>query len=844
MTEAPSAYEIREELLDTVVSDLLGPANGDDEELVEYAPTQRYLVGQLAPRGALIDPAEFDERTQAGDTTNDDGEPETDTPQTHSLMPSSSGMTFAVDGSASSISVKAEWGEYIRTESETLETETGRPKTVWKREPAGGEAELRLADGAIEPFNPDETRDKVFVQGRARRSADRNWIVTLFLVNGNEIPESLRDAAWLFQPKLEVTSPDGAAIFRRRPQALRAVSGLFASPEQGEMDMAYREFVEFAVGHGVSVQVEPSDLDPERAVAIQTSVIPRYDVPKTEPPTEEDYGLRFPDFEKTELDMKTLSELNSAQLRTALEPVAASYRAWITSNSARLESGADRLDQHREAGESARRHWEKALHRLEEGIETLENDDAAEAFRIANEAMWLQRTHSELVLRRRRGEEVDIEAIDVPVNRSWYPFQLAFILIALASATDPTHPDRVDRSEAIADLLWFPTGGGKTEAYLGLAAYVMALRRLQGFVGDLDGSDGVAVIMRYTLRLLTIQQFQRATALMCALDVIRRDRAKEGDERLGETPFRIGLWVGRRATPNTTDQAREAVKDAHGDQWRGGYGSGTPAQLTNCPWCGAEISPGRDIKVDSNVDRTLTFCSDRLGRCEFTPKQAPGEGLPIVVVDEEIYRLLPTLLIATVDKFAQMPWRGEVQTLFGRVSGLCERHGFLTPESPDTGRHPKRGQLPATRRIDAPMLRPPDLIIQDELHLISGPLGSLVGLYETAIDELCTWELDGQRVRPKVIASTATIRNATDQVHGLFLRSVDIFPPPGLDVADNFFALRREPSPQTPGRRYIGVCAPGRDRPTVLLRVYVAFLCAASPSSRSTANTAPSRTRG
>ena len=461
---------------------------------------RRYLVGQLAPRGALIDPAEFDERTQAGDTTNDDGEPETDTPQTHSLMPSSSGMTFAVEGSASSISVKAEWGEYIRTESETLETETGRPKTVWKREPAGGEAELRLADGAIEPFNPDETRDKVFVQGRARRSADRNWIVTLFLVNGNEIPESLRDAAWLFQPKLEVTSPDGAAIFRRRPQALRAVSGLFASPEQGEMDMAYREFVEFAVGHGVSVHVEPSDSDPERAVAIQT--VGDSALRRPQDGTTDRGGLR-PKIPGLREDRARHEDAVGAQFCASF-----GRRSNLSPPATALGSPATRLGSSpaptvststEEAGESARRHWEKALHRLEEGIETLENDDAAEAFRIANEAMWLQRTHSELVLRRRRGEEVDIEAIDVPVNRSWYPFQLAFILIALASATDPTHPDRVDRSEAIADLLWFPTGGGKTEAYLGLAAYVMALRRLQGFVGDLDGSDGVAVIMRYTL---------------------------------------------------------------------------------------------------------------------------------------------------------------------------------------------------------------------------------------------------------------------------------------------------------------------------------------------------------
>ena len=123
-------------------------------------------------------------------------------------------------------------------------------------------------------------------------------------------------------------------------------------------------------------------------------------------------------------------------------------------------------------------------------------------------------------------------------------------------------------------------------------------------------------------------------------------------------------------------------------------------------------------------------------------------------------------------------------------------------------------------------LRPPDLIIQDELHLISGPLGTLVGLYETAIDRLCTWEVNGKKIRPKLIASTATIRRANDQVYGLFLRSLNIFPPTGLEIGDNFFSLQRKSSEKTPGRKYIGICAPGRRLKAALIRVYVAFLSA------------------
>src|SRR5262249_28801644 len=158
--------------------------------------------------------------------------------------------------------------------------------------------------------------------------------------------------------------------------------------------------------------------------------------------------------------------------------------------------------------------------------------------------------------------------------------------------------------------------------------------------------------------------------------------------RWGSTPFRIGLWVGRRSTPNRTADADEWVKARRG-RTRGGAGGGSsPAQLTRCPWCGTEIDPGRHLHVDRDRRRTLLFCGDRLGRCPFSRAKSPGEGLPAIVVDEEIYCLLPGLLIATVDKFAQMPWRGAVQTLFGRVSGRCERHGFRHPGDEDTDTHP------------------------------------------------------------------------------------------------------------------------------------------------------------
>src|SRR5688572_11210119 len=312
---------------------------------------------------------------------------------------------------------------------------------------------------------------------------------------------------------------------------------------------------------------------------------------------------------------------------------------------------------------------------------------------------------------------------------------------------------------------------------------------------------------------------------MCACEVIRR----ADTTKWGTTPFRLGLWVGSKATPNTLKQAAESLRQGN----TGGRptAGGTPHQIVSCPWCGQEIR-SQHVKVfepPNGIGRCITYCGDATGGCQFSEAKVPMEGLPVMVVDEDIYRRPPSLLIATVDKFAQMPWKGETQNLFGQIDGLCLRHGFLSPEieADDSGKHQARNSLPSVKRQPHGPLRPPDLIIQDELHLISGPLGSMVALYETAIDEMCCWTVNGKRVRPKVIASTATIRRAPDQVRKLFLRKLDVFPPQGTSIKDSFFALQRPAGETYPGRRYIGICAFGRRYPAAMIRVYVALMASA-----------------
>jgi hypothetical protein len=235
------------------------------------------------------------------------------------------------------------------------------------------------------------------------------------------------------------------------------------------------------------------------------------------------------------------------------------------------------------------------------------------------------------------------------------------------------------------------------------------------------------------------------------------------------------------------------------------------------------------VDVDKDQGRTLVYCGDKKGRCEFSrgkSSKLPHPGIPVLTVDEEIYHRPPTMMIATVDKFAMMAWRGQVRTLFGRVNQECERHGLLWPGCEcNTGHRATKG-LPAAAVKPVTPIRPPDLIIQDEFHLISGPLGTMVGLYESAVDELCGWTLDGRTVKPKIVASTATVRKAKEQVNNVFMRRVSVFPPHGLDVEDNYFSVQR-PTEERPGRRYLGVCSPGSSRPAMLIRVYTAFLTAA-----------------
>lgn len=812
-TPHEQAY-VRELMQEAMKDDLLGPAGGPEEEIIGMSVRDRYLVGKLAPKNAVI--TEDDQLPGAGAKDDQEGTREVDASTNQSLVPASLGFTFCVDSNVDKVELVAYWGRYERTESERINDKTDKPFRCWKRIPSGGSIIISMDKRKIEPQAIDDLCPEVLIRGSISSPLDNgDRLVTLFFINNQSMPEQNQDQAWVFQPELIVRDPAKRAIFRRRPVLGR--DGVDAECEA--LEMIYRKQVEFAVGHGIAVHATTADNDTEHAVEIRTSILPEYEVPVTETPglADEDRPAMKRMIAEGFLDMENLADLDKDALVSGLKILTEDYALWIAEQRGRIGKDVRGYDA---AASAAMDRCVEVFQRLEEGIETLgTNDIALESFRFANRAMALQRIRSVYALSKRRGEDSDLETLNVRKNRSWRPFQLAFMLLSLPALADPEHRDRTEPLEAYADLLWFPTGGGKTEAYLGVAAFTMAIRRLQGDLGGLDGSRGLAVIMRYTLRLLTLQQFQRAATLICAMEWMRREDTK----KWGKTPFTIGLWVGNRVTPGTTEDAHQAIQN-----FRDGkrHGSNSPAQLTTCPWCGAEIAEGRDIEVKKDVGRTVIYCGDKLGRCDFGRSKSKDLGIPVLVVDDEIYRHPPTMLIATVDKFAMMAWRGQIRTLFGRATQECERHGLLWPEADCSGNHNTKGNLPRVSVKDITPIRPPDLIIQDEFHLISGPLGTMVGLYETAVDELSTWKIDGKSIRPKVIASTATVRKASEQVNNVFLRRVTVFPPHGLDVEDNFFSVQR-PIEEKPGRRYMGICSPGSSRPAVLIRVYVAMLTAA-----------------
>jgi len=652
------------------------------------------------------------------------------------------------------------------------------------------------------PATPAEGTDpgpiKLQVEYLARRFDDKlnACLLTVALVNRTPIGGA-KDPLCLFQAhfRASIVTPDSDAHVLPYPDTPHHN---LDEEEQG-LGLLYRKVQTYAVGHGCSADWDANE-GATRARAVRAECMPMCETPSVTP------EIRREDGTEVQVSMAALAGLVPGNDGIGgLDEVITLYEEWID----RRRVEVPFLEkQYQPIAERHLQNCVECVLRMREGLTYLSDPVAQRAFRLANHAILLQQIASRMNREPRRAEldtkeqritfassYPSIDALAPPEGVGyWRPFQIAFLLMALRSTVDDNAPDR-----ETVELIWFPTGGGKTEAYLGLTAFSLFMRRLR----DLEDT-GIDVIMRYTLRLLTAQQFQRASSLISAMEILRLEALAE----LGEAPFSIGIWLGQSTTPNTK---KEACAILHSLQ------QGDPENkllLRQCPWCAAQMGPigssrsNKRGKQQTNVlgyERaagTIIFkCPDP--RCPFHRK------LPVYVIDEDIYEVCPSLMIGTVDKFAMLAWRPEARSLFG-----LDHDG---------------------NRIKSP----PSLIIQDELHLIAGPLGSMVGLFEPAIEDLCTDKRDGATIPPKIISSTATIRRYRDQIKALYgRREVVLFPPPGLDAGDSFFGhyARKHDKALAPGRMYVGINGPGLgSQLTTVVRSFTCLLQAAMmlpPESR------------
>lgn len=768
----------RDGMLEYLQRHLIGPANGDDAYL-DSPPTIRYAVGTLYPQEIGVADALAGEDVDAcvGDKVDGPGGGAADDPVALSSqwMPASVGLSFVIRGERLVVDVSAaryetEGSDVMSiadvSESAVAEQREEAPDDGPRAKPSGRRRWLRTPPSdpsmrskleLVVPTASEAVAEEFSVLGGLAavhllwRPLDEARLVTVTILNtqsSESAGSGAVDLATLFEVALECAPGDGARITEYPAPLVMELD-----EEEAELALLYRHRRVFAVGHGCAAGWDSTDgLSADR---VRVDWIPRFETPRLVP-------VRDEDSEALTL-ARLAAETDGEALHRMLSDFIAPYARWIDGVASRDEIPNGLLGAHERVVDRLR----VTEARIRAGIELLRSDEAARvAFGLANAGVRAAILRDTV----RQGEPVapdEIDPDDIGTGRDeprWFPFQLAFQLSCLPSLLDPGHPDR-----GTVDLLWFPTGGGKTEAYLGLAATAILHRRLTG------GGPGPTVLTRYTLRLLTIQQFQRTATLICALEGMRRSRRD-----LGDSPIRLGLWIGQdRGTPNSVARAREAIQELEA-----GSGATSPFQVDRCPWCGTTLvvsgEGGSTVAHGFSTPSSDSF----LIRC-LTDACPFSDEIPVQVVDQAIYSAPPEFIVGTVDKFAQLPWQEDAGRVLGHGSGLG-----------------------------------PSLIIQDELHLLTGPLGTMVGVYEMAVERL----IASNGAPPKVVASTATIRRAEDQVRGLFGRDVRAFPPPGARFGESYFAMEADPADGEPGRLYAGVMPQTQTALFAVIQVLAALL--------------------
>jgi hypothetical protein len=679
----------------------------------------------------------------------------------------------------------------LKNSLDYFEKLTGR---VWKRKPIVLKERLILGTGDTAPFKILDLQkfgvDEDLHAGYYKKVYfyNENNYVKILLVNQSKkhLPNQFNNKndklnrKCLFQSRIAVHGDKS----KFRPYKSHRQSNPFDEEEE-VLNFQYRKLSSYGIGHNCAVAWN------EELSKVETSFIPQYGVNDIKNDLEEDFmnedTMRI--LEKA-LKIKNLSifGMEKNEIVENLSRFIDLYGSWINQQKQEnlRNSGKDR-----EIGEKIIEKLVYNYDRLKINIHLLDDDRIFRTFRYANTAMLLQLIISndeDFCKKEKHLTEIKVNSIynDFDFFRNYdfarlgfepkyRPFQLAFFILNLEGIVRPEAESR----KKIVDLIWFPTGGGKTEAYLAVAAFTIIWRRLN----NQTGFEGTSVIMRYTLRLLTTQQFERASRLIASLEFLRRQFVED----LRDEPVTIGLWVGMSTCPNKIDDAKSKVEEIEKEcNENGSPEEKNIFQVSACPWCGTKITSkiphpkyewSHGFDADSKVFRIrcLNQC------CPFSKK------LPVQVVDEMLYKEPPTLLFATVDKFAALAFQEKGHVFFNSLNN----EGM-----------------------------PPDLIIQDELHLLSGPLGSIVGIFESVIELLST----KNGTAPKIIAATATTRNTNRQVCQLYGgKEVNIFPPAGLNYDDSFFAREDKNKGR---RKYIGLVPTGKTTTDTQLQILAHLITA------------------
>jgi hypothetical protein len=574
-------------------------------------------------------------------------------------------------------------------------------------------------------------------------------------------------------------------------------------------------------------------VDRGEEVTLKTSWMPRWVQPRLVP-AEIDVECRFSQLSQESFDVVSLLRLHVA------------YREWIanTGEATRAQVAAGLVGEERDrelqsfATNLGAQGKEADL--IEKGARLLVDSAAAwHEGRTANPARqaelaeralpWLAwRYMNESFLRRELGDS----------TKKWRLFQLAFVLAHLPSiasreaAWSHLHDPVID--EETASLLYFPTGGGKSEAFYGVLVFAMFFDRLRG------KDRGVTGLVRYPLRLLTLQQAQRFLKLVVHAELVRKERSA------GKWPFEIGFWVGRGNTPNRVSQfsssipsaedarhsSDEALKKERANAKAGSKGAQAYFQdveaynkVPFCPVCGSETGLRRFDGYGDTDRRIGIVCFTLSNGCAWNaaglgPAKTP---LPFLLSDDTIYQRAPSVIVGTIDKLAMLGQDlrtiGPVLGMFGMARWVLPNGHFLTPRSDadlaardDSG---AKGVFPAYSDGEKVFYDPfPALIVQDEGHLLEESLGTFAGLFETLLEavfkriaekhredlRISSWEANGVRVPrlPRIVMATATVSRPERQLETLYQRRPLLFPYPGHDIWRSFFA---EPAPPPPGNQ-------------------------------------------